>query len=119
MISKLSIKNFKSHVDTKMSLKYLTVLTGLNGSGKSSVIQSLLLLRQSFKKQRLAEALILNDSHCSIGTGKDAIYQSSKDDYIQLEIEADNLSCFWKFSTYLFTLFFTALVCSLLLRNFV
>jgi len=98
MITELHIKNFKSHADTLLRLKPLTVLTGLNGSGKSSVIQSLLLLRQSFKKQRLNEALILNDTLCSIGIGKDAIYQSAKEDFLQFEINADNILYSWKFS---------------------
>jgi len=98
MITELHIKNFKSHADTLLRLKPLTVLTGLNGSGKSSVIQSLLLLRQSFKKQRLNEALILNDTLCSIGIGKDVIYQASKDDFLQFEIKADNHFYSWKFA---------------------
>jgi len=97
MITKLIIKNFKSHADTQLLLKPLTVLTGLNGSGKSSVIQSLLLLRQSYKRQRLNEALILNDSLCAIGTGKDAIYQSSKDDFLEFGIKTDAASYSWKF----------------------
>jgi len=98
MITELHIKNFKSHADSLLQLKPLTVLTGLNGSGKSSVIQSLLLLRQSFKRQRLNEALILHDTLCNIGIGKDAIYQASKDDFIQFDIKADNFLYSWKFS---------------------
>jgi predicted ATPase len=98
MLTELHIKNFKSHADTLLPLKPITVLTGLNGSGKSSIIQSLLLLRQSFKRQRLKEALILNDSLCSIGTGKDAIYQASKDDFLQFGIKTDASSYCWKFS---------------------
>jgi predicted ATPase len=98
MITELHIINFKSHADSLLRLKPLTVLTGLNGSGKSSVIQSLLLLRQSFKKQRLNEALILNDSLCNIGIGKDAIYQSAKEDFLQFEIKADSILYSWKFS---------------------
>jgi len=98
MIKELHIQNFKSHADSLLQLKPLTVLTGLNGSGKSSVIQSLLLLRQSFKKQRLNEALILNDTLCSIGFGRDAIFQSSKEDFIQFEIKAENNIYSWKFS---------------------
>ena len=97
MINELRIKNFKSHSDTVLQLKPLTVLTGLNGSGKTSVIQSLLLLRQSFKKQRLNEALILNDYLCNIGIGKDAIYQAANEDIIQFEIKAYNYFAFWKF----------------------
>lgn len=37
MIERLRIKNFKSHKDTNLLLRPLTVLTGLNGSGKTSL----------------------------------------------------------------------------------
>jgi len=99
MITELHIKNFKSHANTLLPLKPLTILTGVNGSGKSSVLQSLLLLRQSYKKQRLNTALILNDSLCNIGIGKDAIYQSSEDDFLQFGIKAGLASYNWQFST--------------------
>ena len=98
MITELQIKNFKSHLHTVLPLKPLTVLAGLNGSGKSSVIQSLLLLRQSYKKQRLNEALILKDFLCNIGIGKDAIYQASEDDFLEFGIKAASFSYSWKFS---------------------
>ena len=50
MITQLNLSNFKSHKDTRLDLGNLTVLTGVNGCGKTSVIQALLLLRQSFLK---------------------------------------------------------------------
>jgi predicted ATPase len=99
MITELHIQNFKSHGNTLLPLKPLTILTGVNGSGKSSVLQSLLLLRQSYKKQRLNTALILNDSLCNIGIGKDAIYQSSEDDFLQFEIKTELAAYNWRFST--------------------
>ncbi|MDR0610050.1 MAG: DUF3696 domain-containing protein [Planctomycetaceae bacterium] len=43
---KFTIKNFKCFVDTQIPLNRLTVLTGVNGAGKSSFIQSILLFRQ-------------------------------------------------------------------------
>jgi predicted ATPase len=76
----------------------LTILTGLNGSGKSSVLQSLLLLRQSYKKQRLNEALVLNNSLCSIGTGKEAFYQSAEDDFLLFDFKDGTTSYNWRFS---------------------
>lgn len=50
MIKKYTIQNFKNHAITTLSLSNLNILTGLNGMGKSSVIQSMLLLRDSYAK---------------------------------------------------------------------
>ena len=44
MITKLKIEGFKSIEEQEFDFKGLTVLTGLNSTGKSSVIQSILLL---------------------------------------------------------------------------
>jgi predicted ATPase len=82
MITKLKIANFKSHKDTELAVSNLTVLTGVNSSGKSSVLQSLLLLRQSFKKSRLSEGLDLNDPLCKIGFGEDAISRFATENHI-------------------------------------
>lgn len=57
MINKLEISNFKLHDHTKIEVGGLTIFTGMNGMGKSSIIQSLLLLRQSFFMNDL-EAII-------------------------------------------------------------
>lgn len=48
MLSKLKIKNFKCFLDTEITLNKLTVFAGINGVGKSTTIQALLLLRQVF-----------------------------------------------------------------------
>ena len=50
MLETLKIKGFKSIDDQTFELKPLTVLTGLNSSGKSSVIQALLMLSSSVSK---------------------------------------------------------------------
>jgi predicted ATPase len=90
MITKLKITNFKSHKNTILDFSNLTLLTGVNSSGKSSVIQSLLLLRQSYKKGRLNIGLDLNDPLCDIGKGLNALYQFSDNEIIQFYIEIDN-----------------------------
>ena len=43
-INKIKIKNFKSLRDIDIKLNNLTLITGVNSSGKSSFIQSLLLI---------------------------------------------------------------------------
>jgi len=90
MITQLHISNFKSHKDTNINLGNLTVLTGVNGCGKTSVIQSLLLLRQSFLKNRLAQGLDLNHPLCSIGIAHDALYRLAEDDIITFHFTADH-----------------------------
>jgi len=90
MIIKLKIENFKSHKYTELNLGNLTLLTGLNSSGKSSVIQTFLLLRQSFKKGRLSKGLDLNEPLCDIGKGEDALYRNANDEIIKFELTKEN-----------------------------
>lgn len=48
-MEQLKIKGFKCFSDKKIDLNGLTVLTGSNGAGKSSVIQALLLTREAIE----------------------------------------------------------------------
>lgn len=47
MIQHISIKNFKCFEELRLCLSNLTLITGINGTGKSTITQALLLLRQS------------------------------------------------------------------------
>lgn len=44
MINSIMLQGFKSFLYRDMNLNQLTLLTGLNSSGKSSIIQALLML---------------------------------------------------------------------------
>ena len=46
---KLNIHNFKCFQDIEIPLNNLTVFTGANGNGKSTVIQALLFLRRTIE----------------------------------------------------------------------
>lgn len=88
MISKIVIKNFKSLEDVNIDCSNLNVLTGLNGMGKSSIIQALLLLRQSYERGFLQnEGLSLNGDLVNIGTGKEALYEFAKTEEINFSLE--------------------------------
>lgn len=89
MITKLKITDFKAHHDTILPLGALTLLTGINSSGKSSILQTLLLLRQSFRKGRLSTGLDLNSPLCDIGKGIDALYRASQNEVISFVLESD------------------------------
>lgn len=92
MISELNIQNFKIHRNTRLSIGGLTVLAGVNSSGKSSVLQSLLLLRQSFMKGRIAEGLELNDSLCRLGKGQDVLYRLAGSNEMVFDM-TDGITC--------------------------
>jgi predicted ATPase len=103
MIERIAIKNFKSLKNIDLSLANLNVLAGLNGSGKSSLIQALLLLRQSFKNRTgSGEGLILQDGDLiSLGIGKDVFYQyAGKEEKIAIEIESNKNVYQWSFDYY-------------------
>ena len=69
MIKRYNIHNFKNHADTSLELGGLTILTGINGMGKSSVFQSMLILRESFQKRPSMRTLFLDgDSFFSVGS---------------------------------------------------
>lgn len=88
MIDNITIQNFKSHKDTTLKLRSLTVLCGVNGVGKSSIIQILLLLREAFVKDKSFDVLDLKSNSVKIGTVNDAIYEFSESDSFQIALLA-------------------------------
>ncbi len=96
MITKIEIQNFKSLKIADVSVSNLNLLMGLNGMGKSSFIQTLLLLMQSDK---LEERVIdLNGILAQIGQGRDALYQFAEEDFIFFRIDFAELIYKWKFA---------------------
>lgn len=99
MIKTIGIKNFKSLKTNEVSLTNLNLLMGLNGMGKSSFIQILLLLMQSDK---LEERVIdLNGILVQIGQGRDALYQYAEDETIEFVVKFNFESIESIFSEYL------------------
>lgn len=90
MIRKIGLQNFKCFTDAAIPLRSLTLLAGLNGMGKSSVIQSLLLLRQSFQQGLLPDiGLALSGDLVQIGTSSDALCKGAESDEISITVETD------------------------------
>lgn len=98
MLSTLEITNFKSHKNTPLCLGNLTLLCGENGVGKSSVIQALLLLRQTYQKNRLQEGLELNKPLCEIGSATDLFYQYAEENIIGIQFGWQQQQLSWKFT---------------------
>lgn len=100
MIRSLRLINFKPFENQLLEFRPLTLLSGLNSSGKSSALQSLLLLRQSYQQGLLPRTgLGLNGDLVSIGTAQDALCERAKDDYIKFEVIWENNSKgIWNFN---------------------
>ncbi len=84
MIQNIEIRNFKSIKKKHFALKNLNVLLGLNGQGKSSFIQFLLLLRQSNLSHN---QLKLNGEYVEIGNTRDALYEYANDENLGFDIQ--------------------------------
>lgn len=100
MIQRVRILNFKCFGDCSIEFGELTLLTGLNGMGKSSVLQSLLLLRQSHHQGLLSTSgLALNGDLVRLGTGKDVLFEGAgKEELILFKLSMTNgVSAEWSF----------------------
>jgi predicted ATPase len=65
------VKNFKSVASAQIELAPLTVLVGANSSGKSSLLQTILLVVQAMRGQFSEEHLPLNGPHVELGKFED------------------------------------------------
>ena len=92
MLRKLKLANFKCFRNLELALAPLTLLCGLNGMGKSSVIQALLVLRQSSVTGELRDGrLVLGGELADLGTGQDVLCEDAESDVVEFELHrADN-----------------------------
>jgi predicted ATPase len=99
VISQLTIHNFKCFVEQTLVFAPLTLLVGANAAGKSSTIQSLLLLRQSHLPGALNEGkLLLNGRLVNLGTIEDAFNRDTDGDELNLALRtADGTDYIFQF----------------------
>lgn len=77
MIKSLTIENFKAFDKTpEIKLGKISLLTGINGRGKSSFLQVLLLLSQSVRKQNSLQYLLTNGDWVNLGGFSEIINKS-------------------------------------------
>jgi predicted ATPase len=91
MITKLNLENFKSFSSLDMNFSNLNVFAGINGIGKSSVIQSLLILRQSLTKITSpgTYGIYIKGELIDLGNGKDILHSDAEEGVIKFKIEFD------------------------------
>ena len=90
MLRKIGLANFKCFKELDLPCSPLNLLCGLNGMGKSSVIQALLVLRQSFASGELqAGRLVLGGELVDLGAGSDVLFEDAEGDVIRFVLESE------------------------------
>lgn len=88
MIGSLRIRNFKCFKDERFELRPLNVFCGQNGVGKSSAIQTLLLIREASSSLSSDEFVRLNGpSLLELGTVADVFCHNADDTFMEFTIE--------------------------------
>ena len=75
MLKNILLLNFKGFKTVKnLEFKPITVLCGVNSSGKSSILKSILLMKQSIESLSKDSPLLLNGKCVKLGSFEDIIY---------------------------------------------
>ena len=90
IIEKLYVHNFKCFSDIEFELGNLNLLAGCNGCGKSTVIQALLLIRQSYEQFGNLSALSTYGKYVNLGMAKELLCESADDLSMQFGVIAEN-----------------------------
>ncbi|WP_176439353.1 AAA family ATPase [Rhizobium esperanzae] len=90
MIKEWRVKNFKSLAQPNiLRLAKINVIAGANSSGKSSVIQSILLLKQTLQYAARSRALALNGPILRLGDLDDVKHRGSTDPFIEFGFKVE------------------------------
>ncbi len=93
MLKSWSIQNFKAIVDSgNLKLAPVTVLAGRNSSGKSSLLQSILMISQTLSNQVNERALVTNGTLVQLGTFTDVLSDFSNSEHMVFNFELNCIS---------------------------
>lgn len=97
MLRELHISSFKCFDNLILPLGQLTLLSGMNGGGKSSVIQALVLLTQTFEQREWGRSLLLEGPQLALGNVADVLNQSSSRRHLSLGAASQHEKVLWTF----------------------
>lgn len=85
----IHIRGFKCFVDTKFSMGKLTVLAGVNGAGKTSLLHTIGVLHQTLCETGSLNELVLNGAIVNMGRALDVLNKLNSKSEILFEIELE------------------------------
>ena len=98
MITQIDLRHFKCFEILKLPVRPLTLLSGANASGKSSVFQAIVLLHQTMREHEWSSRLMLNGTAIRLGTTADVIDQVYGQHSCEITIFDDDEDQFqWEF----------------------
>jgi predicted ATPase len=98
MISQLDLRFFKCFEVLKLPLAPLTLLSGTNASGKSTVLQSLVLLNQTMKEHEWSTRLMLNGKTIRLGTVYDVVDTINGRNRFEIGVHDEKNYYLWNFT---------------------
>lgn len=92
MLTQITLERFKCFNRLCMPLKPLTLIAGTNGAGKSSVIQALLLLRQSCKDKDYdwKQSVVINGGLTDLDDAGTLLYINAEGDHNDIVLSLEN-----------------------------
>jgi predicted ATPase len=97
VITALHLRNFKCFEELDLPLGKLTLLTGFNAAGKSTVLQTILLLTQTLRADSQTDRLRLNGPLIRLGSPGDVINQKKGGASLTLGVENEAADVRWSF----------------------
>jgi predicted ATPase len=97
MLRELHIAGFKCFEALDLQLAPLTLLSGVNGGGKSSVIQALVLIAQTLWEREWGRRLLLEGPELALGSASDVLNQRSKRRSLSLGAATAGERIVWSF----------------------
>lgn len=97
MFTRLELRFFKCFERLRLPLAPLTLLTGLNASGKSSALQALVLLHQTMHDHEWTTRLALNGSGLRLGAMPDVVDEVFGRRSFEIVLMDDEITCGWTF----------------------
>ena len=96
-ISALTAENFKCFHQLELPCAPLTLLTGYNAAGKSTVLQALLLMTQGLRVSPNGTLLPLNGDWVELGSGADLLNYDGAKLYFRLGLTSGSEKLVWHF----------------------
>jgi len=88
MFNRIRVKNFRSIADSKdLNLSRLNIFVGPNNSGKSSILYSLLLLKQTLEDKERDSVLVTSGPHVDLGGYLDIVRDHKSKESIMIEFD--------------------------------